>query len=280
MTDTIGAPIDWAKASGDIWAQRWQDTDRGLEPIQSYLVSAVAERLPQGPCKAFDIGCGPGSTTIAVTGACPDATITACDISESLAEIARKRTAGMERVRVIVGDAESVAAAEAPIDLFFSRHGVMFFNDPGRAFRGFRSAARDGGSFVFSCFQDWDLNPWASELASAAAGRVLPPPGRESGGFAFADQNYVLDLFKSAGWTNAEPEPVPFDYVMAEGDDAVEYALSFMIDIGPASRIIQSLSEEDRAAAVRRMRHVIERHFDGGAVVFPAAAWIWSATAS
>lgn len=233
MTDSNGSLIDWAKASGDIWARRWRDTDRGLEPLQSYLVSAAIERLPQGPSKAFDIGCGPGSTTIAIAGARPEATITACDISESLAEIARQRTAGIERVRVIVGDAESVAAAEPPIDLFFSRHGVMFFNDPARAFLGFRSAARDGASFVFSCFQDWDLNPWASELASAAAGRPLPPPGRESGGFAFADRDYVSELLKSAGWTSAEPQPVSFNYVMGEGYSAVEYASSFMTDIGP-----------------------------------------------
>ena len=280
MTDLNVAPIDWAKVSGDIWAQRWRDTDRGLEPLQSYLVSAASERLPQGLSKAFDIGCGPGSTTIAVAKACPEATITACDISESLAEIAKQRTAGMKRVRVIVGDAESTAAAEAPIDLFFSRHGVMFFDNPGRAFQSFRSAARDGASLVFSCFQDWKLNPWASELASAAAGRVLPPPGRESGGFAFADRDYVFDLFKSSGWSNAAPLPVSFNYVMGEGGSAVKYALSFMIDIGPASRIVQSLPEEDRAAAVQRMSGVIERHFDGSAVVFPAAAWIWTATAS
>ena len=280
MTDTIGAPIDWAKASGDIWAQRWRDTDRGLEPLQSRLVSAVAGRLQQRPSKAFDIGCGPGSTTIAVANACPEASIIACDISEALAGIASQRTAEFARVKVVVGDAESVAAAEAPTDLFFSRHGVMFFDDPARAFRGFRSAARGGASFVFSCFQDWELNPWASELASAAAGRVLPPPGRESGGFAFADRNYVSGLFKSAGWTNAEARSAPFSYVMGEGENAVDYALSFMIDIGPASRIVQSLPDEDRPAAVQRMRTVIERHFDGAAVEFPAAAWIWSATAS
>jgi len=280
MADNIGAPIDWAKASGDVWAQRWRDTDRGLEPLQSYLVSAVAQRLPPGLSRAFDIGCGPGSTTIAVAAACPEASIIACDISDSLAEVANQRTAQIGRARVVLGDAESVAAAEAPIDLFFSRHGVMFFDDPARAFRGFRSAARDGASFVFSCFQDWELNPWASELASAAAGQVLPSPGRESGGFAFADRDYVFDLFKSAGWTDAEPRSVPFNYVMAEGADAADYALSFMIDIGPASRIIQSLPEEDREKAVQRMRCVIDRHFDGDAVVFPAAAWIWTAAAS
>ena len=280
MTDATGAPIDWAKASGDVWARRWPDTDRGLEPLQPHLVSAVAERAPAGPFKAFDIGCGPGSTTIAVASACPEASIVACDIFEALAEVARQRTADLERVRVVVGDAAGTAAAEAPVDVFFSRHGVMFFADPVHAFRSFRSAARAGASMIFSCFQDWGLNPWASEPASAVAGRTMPPPGRESGGFAFADTDYVFDVMTASGWGGAEPQAVSFDYRMGKGKNAVEDSVSFMTDIGPASRILQSLPEADRAPAVQRMREVIEQRFDGSTIVFPAAAWIWTATAS
>ena len=280
MSDATTPPIDWAKASGDNWAQRWRDTDRGLEPLQSYLVSAVAERVPAGPFKAFDIGCGPGSTTIAVAQACPDASIVACDISEALADIARQRTDDIGRVRVVVGDAQGVAAVEAPVDLFFSRHGVMFFEDPAGAVRTFRSAAGQGASLVFSCFQDWHLNPWACELSSAVAGAAVPPRGMESGGFAFADPDYVLELLRSAGWTAAEPQDVRFHYVMGEGERAVDEAVSFMAELGPASRVLQTLAETERSAALQRMRAVIERHFDGSAVIFAAAAWIWTATAS
>lgn len=278
MSDATSPPIDWAKASGDVWAQRWRDTDRGLEPLQSYLLSAVVERAPAGPFKAFDIGCGPGSTTIAVAQTCSDASIVACDISEALADIARQRTNDIGRVRVVVGDAQAVAAAEAPVELFFSRHGVMFFEDPAGAFRTFRSAAGEGASIVFSCFQHWNLNPWACELSSAVAGTAVPPPGRESGGFAFADPDYVLELLSSAGWTAAEPQDVRFHYVMGEGEKAVDEAMSFMAEIGPASRVLETLAETQRGAALQRMRAVIERHFDGSAVLFPAAAWIWSAT--
>jgi len=272
--------IDWAKASGDIWARRWRYTDRGLGPLQPYLVSAIAERAPPGPFKAFDIGCGPGSTAIAVAEVCRDASIVACDISEALAEVARERVAKSGRVRVVVGDAEVVAADEAPVDLFFSRHGVMFFADPVRAFQGLRAAARETAPIVFSCFQGWDLNPWASELASAVAGSAVPPPGTESGGFAFADPSYVHALLNSAGWRHPERQAVSFRYLMGEGESAVGDATSFMTDIGPASRLLQTLPEEDRDNALQRMRRVIERNFDGSAVVFPAAAWIWSATAS
>ena len=66
---------------------------------------------------------------------------------------------------------------------------------------------------------------------------------------------------------------------MGEGESPVEDAISFMTEIGPAARILESLPEVERGAAIDRMRDVIVQHVDGRSVVFPAAAWIWSATA-
>lgn len=155
----------------------------------------------------------------------------------------------------------------------------MFFPDPVGAFEILRMAAKPGASLTFSCFRAWELNPWASEVANAAAGRRLPAPGREAGAFAFAERDHVFDVLRSSGWTGAEAEPVAFRYVAGEGGQPLEDALSFLAELGPASRVLQSLPEEDRAGALERMRRVIERHRDGDAAVFPAAAWIYRATA-
>lgn len=269
---------EWATSSGDAWSERWLDIDRALSALAVVLNSEVAASAPQRPFRALDVGCGAGSTSIALSQARPDASIIACDLSPALARVAEERLAGSP-VRVLLGDAEAVAARERPFDLIFSRHGVMFFADPVRAFRSFRDAASAGAALVFSCFQDWSANPWASELASAAADRPLPPPGREPSGFAFAEPEYVQGILSSAGWTDIERRPVSFNYVAAAGDRAVEQALSFLCEIGPASRIVHELPEQERSGAAQRMRSVIERHFDGAAVEFAAAAWIWSAKA-
>jgi SAM-dependent methyltransferase len=270
---------DWASTSGDIWARRWKDTDRALADLSPHLLSAVAECAPPGGFHGFEVGCGPGTTTIAIADRWPGATITACDISPALAAIAEHRTADRPNVRVLTDDAEALAVAEGPFDLIYSRHGVMFFPDPVRAFRVLRSAANPGGSLVFSCFQSWDLNPWASEVANAAAGQVLPAPGREPSGFAFAEPDYVLQILHASGWTDAEATPVSFRYVAGEGEHAVGEVLSFLADLGPASRVLQSLPPEERTDALERMRGVTERHLNRGTIVFPAAAWIWRAKA-
>jgi SAM-dependent methyltransferase len=278
-TPALGV-AEWATKSGSVWARRWRDTDAGLSGLSPHLLSAISACAPVGSFKAFDIGCGPGTTSIEVSSVCPEAEITACDVSPDLVEIARQRTADLPRVRVVEGDAEAMAASEGPFDLFFSRHGVMFFPDPVRAFRSFRNAAKLGASLVFSCFASWDSNPWASELASAVADREVPAPGREPSGFAFADPDYVHEIFSSSGWAAANSREVTFDYVAGEGANAIEAALGFFTELGPSSRVLESLPEGERAAAGERMRNVIERYFDGATVTFPAAAWIWSAKAA
>ena len=83
----------------------------------------------------------------------------------------------------------------------------------------------------------------------------------------------------SAGWTDVEWRAVPFRYVAAGGDEAVAEALSFLGEIGPASRVFRELPEHERGGAMDRMRAVIERHFDGATVEFAADAWIYSAGA-
>lgn len=270
---------DWAAATGDIWAKRWPDLDLALEGLSPQLLQAILVAAPSGPFRAFDVGCGAGTTTIAVANERPDASIIACDLSPRLVEIAQERTAGVDSIRVVQGDAEVVAIDKGPFDLIFSRHGVMFFPDPVRAFRSLRSAANPKCSLVFSCFHQWAANQWASEVASAAAARQLPSPGREPSGFAFSDPDYVREILASAGWVEEEARVAPFEYVAGISAGGVDAAISILSDVGPASAVLRSLPVEERDSAVGRMRQVVERHFDGSSVRFSATAWIWSAKA-
>lgn len=237
--------------------------------------------LPQrGRFRALDVGCGAGSTSEQLARDRPDATIISCDLSPALVGLAKARLAALASVQIVLGDAQAVALREKPFDLIFSRHGVMFFDDPVGAFGNLRAAASTGAALIFSCFQDWRSNPWASELASAAADRLLPPPGREAGGFAFAEPAYVRQILESAGWSNAKLRRARFRYVAGTGPRAVDQAMEFLAEIGPASRTLWSLPEELRGAARDRMRGVMERHQMGETVEFPAAAWLWRARAN
>ena len=267
---------DWSGSSGDIWARRWRDTDRALAEVGAALDEAILAAAPAKPFRALDVGCGPGTTTLALASSRPDAAIVGCDLSRPLIAIAEERSAGLAGVQFIADDAESAALDHGPFDLVFSRHGVMFFDDPRRAFSSLRTTTKSGGRLVFSCFREWSVNPWAAELASAAAGRELPPPGREPSGFAFADPDYVRGLLTGVGWAEAEPHAVDFDYAAGAPDEA----LSFLAELGPAARVIEEMSDSALEAALQRMRAVVERHDRGGKVIFPGAVWIWTASAA
>lgn len=270
---------DWASSGGATWAGRWRDTDRALAELEEALVARLLEEVPVQPFRAFEIGCGAGVTTADLAKARSDATIVACDVSAALLDVARERLAGNANVRFVVGDAAGAAQAERPFGLLYSRHGVMFFPDPPRAFAVLREATAPAGRLIFSCFRDWALNPWASELAAAAAGGEVPPPGRDPGGFAFADPVYVEQILTTAGWSHVECTPVDFTYVPGSGSSAVDHALDFLAEIGPASSVVRNLEPEARPAALERMRETLSSRLTGERVAFTAAAWIWSARA-
>jgi len=275
----MSTKFDWATHSGDAWTRRWREIDAALSDLAAKLHAVLLEKTPTTAFRALDVGCGAGSTSLRLAHARPDATIVGCDLSPSLVQLAQNRLGDCNSVRILLGDAQVVAGGEGPFDLIFSRHGVMFFDDPVAAFRSLREGTKPGGVLVFSCFQDWWANPWASELASAAAGHDLPPPGTEAGGFAFADPDHVRQILEAAGWNNAEFQPVHFRYVAGAGEGGIEQALDFLSDVGPASRVLGSLPDAERSAAMERMRSVVELHCVGETIEFPAAAWLWSSQA-
>ena len=270
---------DWSGVTGDIWARRWRELDHALAGVGEALDATIGDAAPPAPFRALDVGCGPGTTSLALAAARPDASILGCDLSSSLVSIAQQRAERVPCCEFVAADAEKLARKRGSFDLIFSRHGVMFFDDAVRAFRRFRSAATLDGKLVFSCFQNWDANPWASEVASAAAGTRVPPPGREPGGFAFAEVDHVREILESAGWTSLDHRALTFNYIAGDGTAAVNEALAFLSDVGPASRVIQGLVGHAREDALQRMRRAIDAREVDGTVSFPAAAWIWSASA-
>jgi len=288
MTDSA----DWTGRVGDVWADEWRRTDRAFAGLSSALDAAITDAAPAARFRALDIGCGAGGTSLALARARPDATIVGIDLSAPLVSIARERAAadggaGAGRnaatlgtsggtTTFVAGDAGTLAADHAPFDLLYSRHGLMFFDDPVAAFASLRAAARDHAPLVFSCFRDWSLNTFASAVA-AAIGGAHPPRG--PGPFAFADEAHVAAILREAGWRNARATPVDFAYRAGAGDSPVADAVAFLCRIGPAAARIRSAPPGERADLLARLTDVIERHRTGDAVDFPAAAWIWTATA-
>ena len=263
---------DWAGPVGDAWADEWRRTDLSFAGLSPYLDQAILAAAPETGM-AVDIGCGAGGTSLALAASRPSLAILGIDLSESLVETARSRASLYPNLSFRVGDATDVA--DLDVDLFFSRHGVMFFDDPKAAFARLRAAARSGARLIFSCFRDYALNPWAAEMVSAIAGTAPPAPGTAPGPFAFADPGYVTAILTASGW-RGEPRAIDYNYRAGEGSDPAGDALAFFARIGPAASKLRELDGAAREAGLARLRTFLESRVRNGAVDFPAAAWIWS----
>ncbi len=274
MTDTR----DWAGQTGDAWAQEWRRTDRSFAALTPHLGAAILAAAPSAAFQALDIGCGAGQTAHALAAARPDAEVTGVDLSQPLIEAARARSP-LANLRFTVADATIAAAEVSPVDLYVSRHGVMFFPDPVAAFAALAQAATPGARLVFSCFAERRANRFAADLLAALGEDGEAPASDAPGPFAFADPARVGAILSAAGWAG-EAKRVDFAYRAGEGEDPVGDAVSFFSRIGPVASLLREAPEAERPGLRARVAEACARRLHDGAVDFPAAAWLWSASLS
>lgn len=271
---------EWSGPVGDAWAQEWRRTDRMFSGLAPHLDAAILAAAPPEPGRALDIGCGAGSTSLALAAARIDLAVTGIDISPELVAVAQARAESVPNCTFLAADLDRDAAIADPnsVDLFVSRHGVMFFADPTATFTRLRAAARPGAALVFSCFRTAAANLWASTLVAEVTGTApAETTGYAPGPFGFADPSIPAAYLTTAGWRVAAPEPVDFTYVVGDGADPLAEAVALLRRIGPIASAIRTSA--DPHAMVDRLATVLERYRTGDLIAFPAAAWLWRATA-
>lgn len=269
---------DWTGKIGDVWAEEWRRTDRSFANLTPHLNAAILAAAMPGTRALIDIGCGAGATSIATAQALPGARIIGVDLSPSLIEIASQRADSHPNASFACADVTAAAAPEhAPVDLYVSRHGVMFFADPIAAFTALAEAGAADATLVFSCFAERAANRWATEIVTGTDNDADAPTSTTPGPFAFADPSHVAAILQKSGWHAAAPQRIDFAYRAGEGSDPVADAVDYLRRIGPAASLIRDAAPEERDGHVARLTQVCERHRIGDAVDFPAAAWIWTA---
>lgn len=271
MTGTM----EWKGRTGDSWAAQWRRTDRSFGGLTDKLLS----RTHQFPFDAaLDIGCGAGELSLALGRRYPDARVVGVDISPQLVAVARERGVNHPNVSFELGDASqwSPPGSFAP-QLLISRHGVMFFDDPGAAFAHLASLGAPGARLLFSCFR----GPAENEIFTGIAGLLPPPetpPDPEAPGpMAFADPDRVRAVLTQGGWTEIELEPFDFAMVAGTGEDPVSDAMDYFLSIGPAAAALADMEPDERKAVQERMRAYLQSKQIEGIVAFGAAAWIVTA---
>ena len=165
--------------------------------------------------RVLDIGCGCGETTILAAQAAFGSPVAfqqgsalGLDLSHSMLEVGRRlaNEANVTNVRFARCDAEIYSLYSATYDVVISSFGVMFFNNPARAFGNFANALRPGGRLAFLCWQS-DL----SDEMSAIPLRAFMAHTRlrvVTDNALFDDPERIVDLLSSVGYVDIRVEAI------------------------------------------------------------------------
>jgi ubiquinone/menaquinone biosynthesis C-methylase UbiE len=266
----------WNDTAGRAWVDRQESLDRLFEPFEKLLVEAVAKRKAQ---RVLDIGCGTGSTTLAIArqiGA--NGAAIGLDISEPMIALARERATRVSAPpRFICADAQTHAFDDRGFDMVVSRFGVMFFDDSVRAFANLRRATSKGGALSAIVWRSREDNPFMTAAERAAAAffpQMLARKSAEPGQFAFADQKRVQTILAKSGWTEIAIEPLDVACTLPkrELDD-------YITRLGPLGRLLPQLDAPKRAQVLAAVRKAFTPYVHGDEVRFTAACWMIAARA-
>lgn len=258
----------WNGVAGEKWVTAQDRLDTMLSPISSRLLQALAAARGE---RILDIGCGCGETTIEI--AASGATPVGIDVSRPMLDRARNRAPGID---FLLADA-ATHPFSPDHDALFSRFGVMFFDNPDKAFVNLRKALKQGGRLVFACWRDWRENEWVSIPVSAVR-HLLPPQPQlgpeDPGPFSFADLARVRRILAGAGFDAITA--TPYDAGMVMGSNLAD-AVRHLAEIGPVSRMLADAPPAERARALESLEARLSSRTSALPLTLGGAVWIISA---
>ena len=141
------------------------------------------EGLDSNGCSnGLDIGCGAGSTTRRLHETLgKEGQVTGLDISAKLLGVARSHSES-NGLHFLQADAQSYAFNREVFDVAISRFGVMFFENPVKAFQNIKAAIQPGREMRFVCWAPIAANDFfISPLKTVVdiTGVSFAEPGRE-----------------------------------------------------------------------------------------------------
>jgi SAM-dependent methyltransferase len=267
----------WNGRAGCAWVEAQESLDQVLKPFADLLVAAVSAGSAD---RVLDVGCGTGSTTLAVArllgspGHC-----VGIDISEPMIAAARARAARENSpASFIRANAQIHAFEPASFDRIISRFGVMFFEDSVRAFANLRRAAKDNAELRFIAWRSAAENPFMTTAERTAAPLLPNLPARRPdapGQFAFADRRRVYAILEESGWAQIDIQPIDVACSLPEKE-----LVGYVSRLGPVGRMLQEADDHTRRRVLETVRPAFDPYVHGAEVRFTAACWMVSAQAT
>src|SRR5471030_275044 len=202
----------WNGVAGNTWVAAQDMLDRMYQPIEDFIVHAIARRLgPDGHCTGIDVS-APMLAAAAARGR-------------------------QSNISYILDDAKQHAFESATFDAIVSRFGLMFFDDPVAAFGNLRRAARERATLHAIVWRSPEDNPFMTAAERSAAELLPGLPLRhpdEPGQFGLANRQRLHAILAQSGWHDIAIEPL--DVVCAFPENRL---YQYLTQLGPVGRALQ-----------------------------------------
>ncbi|WP_298918271.1 class I SAM-dependent methyltransferase [uncultured Roseobacter sp.] len=253
---------------------KWVAQQAALDALFQSVLDGTLDRADLHPGdKVLDVGCGTGASTLhAAKGVGPSGFVLGADISPTMLERARDRSAGAANVDFLMADVAEHPFEQGKFDQMVSRFGVMFFADPTAAFANIHNALKHNGKVTFATWGQIPNNPWFTCAAQAAKAHLGSPPPVDPdapGPFSMRNVDVVVRILANAGFERIAAETVDM-YLTPHGTPAEVAALA--ISIGPAARTLSHFNgtDGDFAAVAARLETAFEPFASSQGVRIPA----------
>lgn len=261
----------------DVVAPKYASFEDVLVRAAQAHSNQIWDRLDRLACTGIvDVGCGSGDTSRRLAEAHPGARVAGLDCSEPLLSLARKRHGEIANLEFVLEDAGHYRPPY-PVDLCFSRIGLMFFERPVATLRWIRSWMAPNAVLAALVWRSRELNPWLNLARDVVLKHVQPAdalaPSCGPGPFSMADEETTRAVLERAGFCDIRFTALEAPVWIG---DTPEAAASFQLAIGPAGEIMRHAADANDpgipAARLSVVRALSEEPRAGG-VVLPSASW-------
>jgi SAM-dependent methyltransferase len=267
-----------AQAAG--WRRHADALRHATMPVTAWMVDAVA---PQPGHEILELAAGPGDVGfLAAELIIPGGTLITSDVSPEMLTAAQERAKelGINNVRFLQVDAESIDLPAASIDGVLCRWGYMLLADPEAALRETRRVVRPGGRVALAAWTKREENLWLSaamrELAERGLFEIAGPD--EPGPFAWAPEGRIAETLDVAGFDDIVIDTVEFAMRYPGGVDQW-WETTHDTSTG-FSECVDALDEATRAEVRAAIAARFGRHVGpDGALTLPARTWVAVASA-
>ena len=268
----------WNKGIG----QKWVKEDDSMNERFTILTKEFFSRAKiNKDDRVLDIGCGGGITSFEASKLVGEnGYVIGADISEILLDLAKRKYSNIKNLEFKYCDVQNYEFEKKSFSKVISRFGIMFFENPIKAFKNINDSIQNGGSLNFVCW----TNVMENEFFTAAANIIIkylnkdfPEISRAPGPFAFSEEEYVKQILEASAFKNVKVEKV---YSLISTNDSAVKDGGLLFNIGLAGRLLseESLPEEELSIIRDEIIEMSKKRQENGITTYKACLNYVSAT--